>query len=449
MKPGNKTLTMQDLVDHICDLRNQGSSAPAIVTFCFSDTPALKACLIGCRMKRSIPVIMTTFNQVNTDGGYAGLTAPGFTARVHELAHETGYEGPIIFGRDHGGPYTVTGHHNLSRQQAMAWVKQNITEDLNAGFSCWHADGTSGRDDEKDNGSLPLDLVVDATLEMIACCEQERQRLRRKPVSYEIGSEEQKGGLTSPNRFDAFLNRLSRSIVDRGLTTARMDFVVAQTGTGMKLKRQEEMPHFYLYQDGFKPDWVKALNRAAEKYRHPGARLLFTQHYSDHIRPEDAKALLRFGAGKINFGPEMTMPELVRLLSWETAERRLLAVSGRIQEASGFREAMIREMDKHPDIWLSHLPETASGGPVNVKKTLAEKRPEIQDALIVFRGRYVKNRPACSNAIQRLLRNTMNLDIDKNPENTIIGEILNVAVLPRLKQFRMSGLLDAVAASPK
>jgi tagatose-1,6-bisphosphate aldolase non-catalytic subunit AgaZ/GatZ len=448
MKHGNPALTMKDLVDHIIGLRDQRLPAPAIVTFCFSDMLALKACLTGCLMERTIPVIMTTFNQVNADGGYADLTASGFTSRVHGLAHELGYHGPIIFGRDHGGPYTLAGHHHLSRRQAMAWVKQNITEDLNAGFSCWHADGTSGRDDEKDNGSLPIDLVVDATVEMLVFCEQERQRLRTAPLSYEVGSEEQKGGLTSPNQFDAFLDRLSRRIADRDLTEARMDFVVAQTGTRMKLKRRKGGRHFYLYQDGFKPDWVRSLNQIAEKYRHPFARLLFTQHYSDYIRAEDAAALLRFGAGKINFGPEMTMPELIRLLSWETAERRLLAESGRTAEASGFREAMIREMDNDPAIWHHHLPETTIRGPVQFT-SLAGQHPNVQDALIVFRGRYVKNRPACADALQRLLRNTRNLDIDRNPEKTIIEDILNTAVLPRLKQFRMSGLLDAVAASHK
>ncbi len=439
-----RAVTMPILVDHISGLRGRGLIAPVILAFCFSDVLALKACLTGCRMARSIPVIMTTFNQVNSDGGYAGVTASGFVALVKELAAETGYDGPIIFGRDHGGPYTVYDHRALTRQQVMTWIKHNITEDLKAGFSCWHADGTSGREDEKENGNLPLDLVVAAIIEMIAYCEQERKRLQMEPISYEVGSEEQKGGLTSPSRFDAFLDRLCRGIVSRGLTSARIDFVVAQTGTHMKLKRRKGAHHFQLYQDGFKPRQVKDLNGMAEKYRHSNARLLFTQHYSDHITAGDVDALLRFGAGKANFGPEMTMPELRRLLAWETRERSLLAACGRMNEASGFREAMLCELEGQPEVWQNHLPGSTTDERAGGERRLSMETQDIQDALIVFRGRYVKNRPACAATAGRLLRNVIDLDIDRNPEKTIINDIRNNAVTPRLKQFRMTGIRDVI-----
>jgi tagatose-1,6-bisphosphate aldolase non-catalytic subunit AgaZ/GatZ len=447
MKSLPHVTTMPVLVDHVIGRRNRGLTAPVIIAFCFSDISALKACLSGCRMAQSIPVIMTTFNQVNSDGGYAGVTASGFVALVSELAAETGYAGPIIFGRDHGGPFTVYDHRTLTRQQAMTWVKYNITEDLKAGFSCWHADGTSGRDDEKENGNLPMDLVAAATIEMIAYCERERKRLQMEPISYEVGSEEQQGGLTEPDRFDTFLDLFFRGIISRGLTSARIDFVVAQTGTHMKLKRREGNHHFQLYQDGFKPHQVKELDRVARKYRHNMARLLFTQHYSDHITPGDADALLRSGAGKANFGPEMTMPELRRLLEWETKERERLCAHGRIHEASGFREAMINEMDKQPEIWQNHLPESTTGEPKAGGGCLSIKNPDIQDALIVFRGRYVKNRPACAAAIRRLLRNVMDFDIDRNPEKTIIDDIRDTAVIPRIRQFRMMGIQDAIIAN--
>jgi D-tagatose-1,6-bisphosphate aldolase subunit GatZ/KbaZ len=331
----------------------------------------------------------------------------------------------------------------------MAWVKHNITEDLKAGFSCWHADGTSGRADEKENGSLPMDLVTATTIEMIAYCERERHRLQMAPISYEVGSEEQQGGLTAPDRFDTFLDLFFRGIISRGLTSARIDFVVAQTGTHMKLKRREANYHFQLYQDGFKPHQVKELERVARKYRHNMARLLFTQHYSDHITTEDADALLRSGAGKANFGPEMTMPELRRLLAWETRERERLSAHGRIHEASGFREAMIHEMDAQPEIWKNHLPESINGRPNTGKERLSMENPDIQDALMVFRGRYVKNRPACKAAIWRLLRNVMDLDIDRNPEKTIIDDIRDTAVIPRIRQFRMTGIQDAIITNGK
>src|SRR6056297_1870973 len=90
--------TMAHLVDHLMQIRAAGRGKPVIVAFCFSDELALKACLAGCREAGAIPVIMATMNQVNSDGGYAGLTAGRFVQKVNRLAEESGYDGPIIFG---------------------------------------------------------------------------------------------------------------------------------------------------------------------------------------------------------------------------------------------------------------------------------------------------------------------------------------------------------------
>lgn len=431
---------MPDLVDYILRLRASAKPSSAILAFCFSDELAIKACLTACRETRSIPVIMVTINQVNSDGGYSGLTSPEFVGRIHALSHEAGYDGPIIFGRDHGGPYIVAAQKTTPRPEVMKWVKHNITEDLNAGFSCWHADGTSGRQDEQTGGQLPVELIAETTVEMIDYCESERMRLGIPPISYEIGSEEQQGGLTLPETFDRFLKLMAKGLSQKKLTKARIDFIVAQTGTHMRFERRNPKGYYRLIQNGFKPDLVKKLDHLAATYRTDQMKLLFTQHYSDQISADDVASLLAVGVGKANFGPEMTMPELKMLLSWETQERELIAKRSRIDQASGFRQKMIYELDKNPEFWREYIPSDQQKIPA---KPLSDYDSQVQDALIIFRGRYVKTRPQCMEAMKKLIANVVKLGIHRHPAEAIIIEIKNTSIIPRIKQLQMDGILDA------
>src|SRR6056297_4156397 len=434
--------TMAELLRRVQAIRAQGRAHPVIVAFCFSDELPLKACLEGCQEAGAVPVILATTNQVNMDGGYAGLTAAGFVDMVKGLAGEVGYDGPVLFGRDHGGPFIVASHKSRPRSEEMAWIKENIRLDLEAGFTCWHADGTTGRDDELEDGKLPVSVIAETTLELIRFCETERKRRNIGPIAYEAGSEEQQGGLTAPGSFDACLFLLKHGIREKGLENARIDFVVAQTGTHMKLHYEESSKAFELVQAGFQPHRVEILDKIAEKYRSGNLRLLFTQHYSDHMTPDDAAALRRFGAGKANFGPEMTMPELKLLLQWETAEREALGKEGAAHSASHFRTAMLKQLDCRPDFWLKFIPDGIEPNESGGAPSIFDFTPHVQDALIIFRGRYVKSHPQCRKAADRLLENVAALGIDQNPRQTVITKIKTRTIHPRLAQFQMPHLLE-------
>ncbi len=438
-----RRLSMRDLVERLTERKGRKAHAShVLVAFCFSDELPLKACLAGCKEARSVPVIMVTSNQVNSDGGYAGLTAGQFVRKVNRLAAEARYEGPIVFGRDHGGPFIVEDHKKWSRAEAMAWVKKNIARDLEAGFTCWHADGTSGRADELENGRLPVPVIAETTRELIRFCEQERKRLDLGPLSYEVGSEEQQGGLTRPEVFERFLSLMTDGMREKDLEEAGLDFVVAQTGTHMKLHYEKQTGRFRLVQEGFEPPQVARLDQVAGRFRAPASPLLFTQHYSDHISPDDAAALVRFGAGKANFGPEMTMPELELLLQWEKKEREALRAGGRSAAASDFRQTMLRQLDRRPGFWRKFVPGGMAFSGTGAAPSIFDLPRRVQDALLVFRGRYVKSQPQCREAAAGLLENTAALGIAADPETVIIETILSQTIRPRLAQFHMAGSLD-------
>ncbi len=436
--------TMAELLRRVQAIRAQGRAHPVIVAFCFSDELPLKACLEGCQEAGAVPVILATTNQVNMDGGYAGLTAAGFVDMVKGLAGEVGYDGPVVFGRDHGGPFIVASHKSRPRSEEMAWIKENIRLDLEAGFTCWHADGTTGRDDELEDGKLPVSVIAETTLELIRFCETERKRRNIGPIAYEAGSEEQQGGLTAPGSFDACLGLLQSGMEQEGLEEAGLDFMVAQTGTHMQLHYNEQDGAFELVQDGFRPGQVQVLDRVAQKYRSPRHAILFTQHYSDHITAADAAALRRFGAGKVNFGPEMTMPELRLLLQWEKKEREALQQHGSPEKASGFARTMLEHMDSRPQTWRPFVP-AAAGFPQGGPESVFALEPEAREALLIFRGRYVKCLPRCRAAAGRLLENLAALEIEPHPARTIMDTVKEQTVLPRLEQFHMTHLLQTLS----
>jgi hypothetical protein len=233
---------------------------------------------------------------------------------------------------------------------------------------------------------------------------------------------------------------MAKGILIKNLTSARIDFIVTQTGTRMKLERRKSLEDYRLFQDGFKPGGVNKLDRTANAYRTRQRRLLFTQHHSDHISAHDIDSLSALGIGKANFGPEMTMPELTMLLSWEKQECVQLEKPGTIEKASGFRKAMIHELDKNPEFWQEYIPSDQRKSP---KKSLSEYNSQVQDSLMIFRGRYVKNRPMCAAAIKNLTKNIVELGIHPNPTEAIIEYIKTTSVIPRIGQLRMGGILDA------
>ena len=56
---------------------------------------------------------------------------------------------------------------------------------------------------------VPIELVVERTLELIGHAEAERQRLGQPPISYEVGTEEVHGGLVDLDSFTTLHRRVA------------------------------------------------------------------------------------------------------------------------------------------------------------------------------------------------------------------------------------------------
>jgi hypothetical protein len=135
---------------------------------------------------------------------------------VRELVEESGYTGPVVVGLDHGGPWLKDLHarEGWSLERAMQGVKDSLVACLDAGYDLLHVDPTVDRTLPAGT-AMPIALVIERTLELIAHAEAHRRAQGLPPVSYEVGTEEVHGGLADLSVFTRFLNNLKSGLDSR------------------------------------------------------------------------------------------------------------------------------------------------------------------------------------------------------------------------------------------
>lgn len=179
-------------------------------------------------------------NQVDLDelgGGYAnGWNQRRFSRDIKKVARETGFDGPYYLCRDHGGPWQRDSERNahLPEQQAMELAKKSYLADLEAGFDLLMIDPT--KDPYQIGKTIPLDVVMRRTVELIDWCEKERMERGLPEIAYEVGTEETNGGLTSTEKYREFVEGIRVELEARNLPMP--SFIVGQTGTLTRMTSQ-------------------------------------------------------------------------------------------------------------------------------------------------------------------------------------------------------------------
>ena len=97
--------------------------------------------------------------------------------------------------------------------------KQSYPADLPEGFDLLHTDPTK---DPHIKGVVPMETVLNRTVELTEYVEGERAARNLPPVAYEVGTEETSGGQT---RAYLLLASIEQNAYDRGMLETRSDFV--------------------------------------------------------------------------------------------------------------------------------------------------------------------------------------------------------------------------------
>lgn len=255
-----------------------------------------------------VPMFIATPRQVDADRGYTGWSQSELIAFIEDTAETVGYNGEFIVARDHGGPYQSMrdrGDPSVTLDEAMTYAKELFAEDVRNGFDIVHVDAT---EDAREDGILALDEVVRRTTELIDYIERIIEAEDLSAVYYEVGTEEITGGMTDPDDFEQFIEKLYGELTEIGRTDVlnRLLFVVGQVGTTMRIDRTNT----------FDPQKAEELTSIVSRHN-----LFLKVHYTDWLDTAELQQFPELGIGAANVGPEFAAAIVEGLEALEATEQ--------------------------------------------------------------------------------------------------------------------------------
>lgn len=366
---------IKQMIERVIALRQQGIYL-TLLAVCPNSEAVLEAAVQAAARNNTPLLFAATLNQVDRDGGYTGWTPAEFVGKLRGYARQYGCHDALYPCLDHGGQWLKDSHTRarLSFEQTTAEVKASITAMLEARYTLLHIDPTV---DRTVSGPLPVETVVERSLDLIAYAEAERARLGAPPVDYEVGTEEVHGGLVDLENFRRFLHLLREGLQARGLAHAWPAFVVAQVGTD-------------LHTTQFDRQAAAALYEIAAPY---GS--LVKGHYTDWVdNPEDYPLA---GMGGANVGPEFTAAEYDALVALERREQDLARHQPGVK-LSRFNAALAAAVDAS-NRWQKWLQPGEEGLPLDALS------PARREWLLKTGARYIWTNPEVVAARQQLYDN--------------------------------------------
>jgi tagatose-1,6-bisphosphate aldolase non-catalytic subunit AgaZ/GatZ len=399
--------SLNDLVRELISLRQGGKVPLTLLAVCPNSEAVLEAAVKTAAACRAPMLFAATLNQADTDGGYTGWTPAAFVGQMQAYARQYDWKGPLYPCLDHGGPWLKDQHtlEHLSLNETMAQVKNSLEACLEAGYRLLHIDPTVDRS-LAPGEPVPVEVVVERTVELMAHAEHYRQQMNLPAVAYEVGTEEVHGGLVDAARFEHFLAALRVQLDAAGIGAAWPCFVVAQVGTD-------------LHTTFFDPAAAGRLYTALAPL---GS--LAKGHYTDWV--ENPEAYPASGMGGANVGPEFTLEEYLALQDLETREIDLSAGQPGL-ELSHFMERL-REAVIASDRWMKWLQAAEKGVEFDA---LA---PARQEWLVQTGARYIWTQPVVVSARSQLYQNLLRVMDD--PHTAVVDRI-GRAVEKYIRKFNL------------
>ena len=381
------TSVLEYILDRVANLEKDTGVKRTLFAACPNSKAVIKAALKAAKRNNAPIKFAATLNQVDIDKGYTGMDQHSFVATIQQEARKINFEGPIIVAVDHGGPWLkdLQRKENWPYEKAMNWVKKSFEAAVDAGYDMIHVDPTIDITLDKDQ-IIPIELVAQRTVELIAHIEAYRKAKGRNPIAYEVGTEEVHGGLADMSVFNRFFELLKTGLKEKGLDNVWPCFVVGKVGTDL---------HTTL----FDPKVARQLTSVSQKY---GS--VIKGHYSDNVdNPEDYPLS---GMGAANVGPEFTENEYDGLMELEKIESNLFD-ENKIAQKSNVKEVLWKAVIQS-NRWQKWL------NPNENKQDFYANDPARQLWLIKTGCRYIWENPEVIAARITLIENLENWGIDAN-----------------------------------
>ena len=378
---------------------------------CPNSEAVLKAALVAAKKANAPIKFAATLNQVDLDGGYTKWNQERFVQRAQEFAQDIEYDGPVIIALDHGGPYVKDLHRmeNWPFERAMAAAKESLSACLLAGYDLLHID-TTVDPAFRGRASVPMEIVVDRTVELIEHVEHIRSERELPPVSYEVGTEEVEGGMTNPEDFKKFLEVLKERLLKHNLQDVWPCFIVGRVGTD-------------LHTTTFDSNIAMRLVEIAATY---GSAI--KGHYTDYV--VNLEAYPASGVGGANVGPEFSDAEYTALMNLVEMEEKL-ASEGKVASLSSL-DRVLKDAVVASRRWEKWSRGDEWGRSFN------ELSAERQTWLIRTGCRYIWTEDRVFEARRKLYQNLLRNGIE--PDKTVIEKIVELM----MKYFRAFNLTDTL-----
>lgn len=383
----------------------------------------IKSSMILAKEKDFPLMFIASRNQVDAKelgGGYVcNWDQKGFANAIKEVAEEVDFTGLYYLCRDHGGPWQRDNERNnhLPEDEAMKLGKQSYLEDLLNGFDLLHIDPT--KDPYVVGKSIDMDVVINRTLELIEYVEKERKARNLPEISYEVGTEETNGGLTSQDSYEMFIKKLTDELVKRELPLPC--FIVGQTGTLTRLT--ENVGKFDMTTS-------KELADIAKKY---GVGL--KEHNGDYL---DESILLEhpaLGITGMNVAPEYGTVETQAYLKLIEVEQNLYN-GGLISEKSNL-DRVLKEESVKSGRWKKWMVDGKDK--LSFEEILEDS--ELMYMITEISGHYTFNNDLVKSEIQNLFNNLNSAGIDG--EQYVINKIKD-SIDKYVKCFNLQGFTSKI-----
>lgn len=385
--------------------------------------PLIKASMLLAKEKDFPLMFIASRNQVDAKelgGGYVcDWDQKSFAAAIDDVANEVGFTGLYYLCRDHGGPWQRDNERNahLPEADAMALGKKSYLIDLENGFDLLHIDPT--KDPYVVGKNISMDVVLNRTVDLIEYVEQERKQRNLPPISYEVGTEETNGGLTSQESYELFIQKLNTALEEKGLPLP--SFIVGQTGTLTRLTENV---------GNFDATASKTLADIAKKY-HVGLK----EHNGDYL---DEAILLEhpaLGITAMNVAPEFGTVETQAYLKLIVVERSLYE-QGMIKEKSKL-EQVLKEESVKSGRWKKWMIDGQDK--LSFEEILKDEK--LTYLITEISGHYTFNNPLVKQEIQVLFANLAQNGM--NGEKYVVDKIKD-SIDRYVKCFNLEGFTTKI-----
>ncbi|BBM35689.1 class II D-tagatose-bisphosphate aldolase non-catalytic subunit [Pseudoleptotrichia goodfellowii] len=363
----------------------------------------IKASILLAKEKDFPLIFIASRNQVDSKelgGGYVcNWDQKAFSNAIKEIANEAGFDGLYYLCRDHGGPWQRDKERkdHLPEEEAMKLGKQSYIADLENGFDLLHIDPT--KDPYIVGKVIDVNVVLRRTVELIEYVEKERIARKLPEISYEVGTEETNGGLTSVESYEFFIQELLKELDKKGLP--HPCFIVGQTGTLTRLT--ENVGHFNAKAS-------KELSDVARKYE-----VGLKEHNGDYQDEAILLAHPALGITAMNVAPEYGTVETRAYLKLVELEEMLFA-EGIISKKSNLKNCIRKEAvaSRRWEKWMTD--DTVS------KSTEELLRDEnIINTITDISGHYTFNNDNVKKEIENLFENLAEAGV--NAEEYVIYKL--------------------------